>query len=72
MKVVVRSHLTWRQDLSGELHLASGVTVGQLVQSFNLLWGEDAMVVVNNQMVDESYELQEGDQVELLVPLVGG
>jgi sulfur carrier protein ThiS len=72
VKIRVRSHLPWRPELNGEHDLPQAMTVGDFIASLNLVWGEDAMVVVNDQMVKEEYTLQNEDQVELLVPLVGG
>ncbi|MDQ0338053.1 sulfur carrier protein ThiS [Caldalkalibacillus uzonensis] len=72
MKVQVRSHLHWRPELSGEHELQEPVTIKTFVENLNIAWNRDVLIVVNEQIAEENYVLQDGDRIDLLVPLVGG
>ncbi|OIJ11560.1 hypothetical protein BKP35_11475 [Anaerobacillus arseniciselenatis] len=73
MKVKVTSFIPYIEDISGEYELNNEVTIEKLVNSLGLKWDHDALVVVNRVIVtDKALNLNDGDQVELLIPISGG
>lgn len=72
MRVSVISFISWKQDLTGDYQLDEPTNIVDFVQSLQLSWDQDALVVVNNSIIDQDYVLQDGDQVHLLLPILGG
>ena len=73
MVIKVVSFIPYLEDISNEYHLEEQVTVEQFVNSIGIKWDDDALVVLNRVIVtDKALKLNDGDQVELLIPLSGG
>ena len=72
MKIHVISYISWRADLTREYVLDKPVNIVHFIQSLELSWNQDALVVVNDKIVNQDYLIQEGDRIHLLLPILGG
>ena len=73
MVIKVTSFIPYLENISSEYHLEEQVTIEQFINSLDLKWDDDAIVVVNRVIVtDKTLSLYDGDQVELLIPISGG
>ncbi|WP_167577545.1 MoaD/ThiS family protein [Ammoniphilus sp. YIM 78166] len=58
--------------MTGAYELTEPKTIQDFVESLGLTWNSDSLVVVNGIIVEEYYELKDGDNVQLLIPILGG
>ena len=73
MVIKVTSFIPYLENISSEYHLNEQLTIEQFVNSLGIGWDDDVLVVVNRAIVTErKIKLNDGDQVELLIPLSGG
>jgi sulfur carrier protein ThiS len=72
MKIYVTSYISWRSDLTKEYALEKPINIVHFIESLKLTWNQDALVVVNDQIVNQDYLIQEGDRIHLLLPILGG
>ncbi|WNF38552.1 MoaD/ThiS family protein [Bacillaceae bacterium IKA-2] len=73
MVIKVISYIPYLENISNEYYLEQTITVEQFINSIGVKWDDDALVVVNRVIVsDNSMTLNDGDQLELLIPLSGG
>jgi sulfur carrier protein ThiS len=72
MNIEVTSNLFGKTDLTGPYKLTEPTTIGAFTQSLGIKWDHEALIVVNDFIVEENYELKEGDHIYLLTPIVGG
>jgi sulfur carrier protein ThiS len=72
MKIHVTSYISWRSDLTKEYTLDKPINIVHFIESLQLTWNQDALVVVNDQIVNQDYLIQEGDRIHLLLPILGG
>lgn len=72
MNVEVTSNIFGKTDLTGSYKLTEQTTIGKFTQSLGVKWDHEALIVVNDFIVEEHYELNEGDHIYLLTPIVGG
>ena len=77
MHVTVRSYGYWRAILPGgrdraEFQIASGTSVGTLLELAGVKEADYVLVAVNANQVDERYALQERDHVAIFCPVEGG
>lgn len=72
MIVKVSSHLYWKKDISGEYEMEGSTSIVDFLATFDLQWDHEALIVVNDVIVDEHYQLQDGDFVHILTPIFGG
>ncbi len=54
-----------------DVEIAKALTIGELLLKLGLSRGEVLVMQVNGSPVDETYRLQDGDELRLL-PIVGG
>ncbi|MBO8171321.1 MAG: MoaD/ThiS family protein [Bacillaceae bacterium] len=64
--------IPWRSELTGDHQIPDGMTIREFVEEKEIAWDQEALVTVNDRIVQESYVLKEGDHIYLLVPVVGG
>lgn len=72
MNVKVTSNIYGKTDLTGEYTIEQGTTIVDFTESLKVKWDDEALIVVNNQIVDGDYVLQEADNIYFLTPIVGG
>jgi sulfur carrier protein ThiS len=72
MIVQVISMIPWREDLTKEISIKETTNIVSFIESMNLKWDMDALVVVNNVIVTDDYQVQDGDLIHLLLPILGG
>jgi sulfur carrier protein ThiS len=73
MVIKVISYIPYLENISNEYYLEQPITVEEFINSIGVNWDDDALVVVNRVIVsDNSMTLNDGDQLELLIPLSGG
>ncbi|OIJ12562.1 hypothetical protein BKP37_14140 [Anaerobacillus alkalilacustris] len=73
MVINVISFIPYLKNISRDYHLEHEVTLGEFIQSLGIKWDDDVLIVVNRVIVSEqSILLNDGDQIELLIPLSGG
>jgi molybdopterin converting factor small subunit len=72
MRVKVTSNIPGKTDVAGEYSIGQAVSIAIFVESLGLVWNLDALVVVNEAIVDQDYVLQDGDEIHLLIPILGG
>lgn len=73
MVIKVISYIPYLENINSEYDLKQPITVEQFINSLGVKWDDDALIVVNRVIVnDRSMELNDGDQLELLIPLSGG
>ncbi len=73
MVIKVISYIPYLENISNEYYLEQQVTVEEFINSLGIQWDDDALVVVNKVIViDRLMKLNDGDMVELLIPLSGG
>lgn len=72
MKVKVTSHIVDKTDVSGEYHLPDNMNIVAFMEQLQIKWDYEALVVINGEIIDEHYFLQDGDNIFLLTPIYGG
>lgn len=72
MKITVVSNLFKRTDLTGEYEIEPKTTIEKFALTIDISWDNEALIVVNNKIVERDYLLQENDEVFLLTPIMGG
>lgn len=73
MVIKVISYIPYLENISNEYHLEQQVTVNEFINCLGIRWDDDALVVVNRVIVNDKFmKLNNGDQLELLIPLSGG
>ncbi|MCT8139188.1 hypothetical protein H1D32_16640 [Anaerobacillus sp. CMMVII] len=73
MIIRVQSFIPYLENIKNEYHIEKQVSIKQFTDSLGVKWDEDALVVVNRTIcLDHSFMLNDGDLVELLIPLSGG
>jgi len=72
MKVKVISYLYGKTDISGDYEIPNCCTIMSFLKKLGVSWDHEALIVVNDVIVDETYELQNEDEVFLLTPIYGG
>lgn len=73
MVIKVQSFIPYVENIKTEYHLEKQVTIQHFTHMLGLSWDEDALVVVNKTIcVDPSVLLEDGDVVQLLIPISGG
>ncbi|RXI97794.1 hypothetical protein DS745_15620 [Anaerobacillus alkaliphilus] len=73
MIVKVVSFIPYLDIIQEEYYLEQTLSIGEFLVTLGLKWDEDALVVVNRVICsDEAKKLQDGDVIELLIPLSGG
>lgn len=72
ISVKLTSYLYGRTELSGDYAIPSNTTIVDFAHSFEIAWDQEALIVVNDQIVERDYVLREGDHIFFLSPLVGG
>ena len=73
MVIKVISYIPYLENIRNEYHLEHQITVEEFVNSLGINWDDDVLVVVNRAIVtNHSMKLNDGDQIELLIPLSGG
>lgn len=72
MKVKVISYIPGKQHISGEHHLEETAEIASFVTNLGVIWNHEALVMVNQGIVNEGYQLQNGDKIYLLIPILGG
>ncbi|MDQ0254689.1 molybdopterin converting factor small subunit [Evansella vedderi] len=73
MIIKVVSFIPYLENINGEYQLEKEATIEKFVNSLGIKWDDDALVVVNNTIVkDRTMLLNDGDFVQLLIPLSGG
>lgn len=68
----VTSFIFDKTNLTGSYELTDPKTIQDFVESLGLKWNSDSLVVVNGIIVEEYYELKDGDKIQLLIPILGG
>ncbi len=74
-QIVIRvvSYIPYLEDTSKEYFVEQNLAIGEFVTSLGIKWDEDALVVINRFICNsELVILQDGDVIELLIPLSGG
>ncbi len=71
MEVKVTSNIFGKTDLSGNYQTAAK-TLEQFLQEINVKWNHEALIAVNEEIVDANYSLLDGDHILLLTPIYGG
>lgn len=56
----------------GELEIASGTTLAQLLELFRISKGLFMLIAVNGSVLEETYVLCEGDIIQFAPPIAGG
>jgi len=75
MRIRVRAHghlARYLQEDAAELVLPPGSRVGDVLATLDISWGEVGVIAVNGRLGDEEMVLNDGDELEMLVPLGGG
>ena len=73
MVIKVTSFIPYLENIRSEYRLNEQLTIEQFVNSLGIRWDDDVLVVINRAIVTErQIKLNDGDQVELLIPLSGG
>jgi len=73
MVIKVISYIPYLENISNEYHIEQQVTVEEFINSLSIKWDDDVLIVVNRVIVsDKSMNLNDGDKLELLIPLSGG
>jgi sulfur carrier protein ThiS len=72
MQVKVTSNLFGKTDLTGVYKIAAPQTIEQFLNNINIKWEHEALIVVNEQIVEQDYSLMEGDHIYMLTPIYGG
>ncbi|MCD8509710.1 MAG: MoaD/ThiS family protein [Bacillus sp. (in: Bacteria)] len=71
--ISVVSFIPYLENVQREYKLSTPVTIEEFVLTLGIRWDDDALVVVNENIVtDRELELKDGDSVHLLLPLSGG
>lgn len=73
MVIKVISYIPYLENINNQYHLEQQVTVEEFINSLGVKWDDDALVVVNRVIVNDKFmKLNDGDHLELLIPLSGG
>ena len=73
MKITVISHIPYLNDLKNEYIFDNSTTVEEFINSLEVKWDDDVLIVVNKVIITDKYiKLKDGDMIELLIPLSGG
>lgn len=73
MVIKVVSFIPYLENIRNEYHLEQPLTVEEFINLLGVKWDDDALIVVNRVIVnDKSMKLNDGDQLELLIPISGG
>lgn len=71
--VNVVSFIPYLDNLQKEYTLKPPVTIEKFILTLGIRWDDDALVVVNENIVtNRTLLLEDGDTVQLLIPLSGG
>lgn len=73
MKIKVVSFIPYLEDINKVYEIKGDVSVENFVLSLGIKWDDDALVVVNSTIATDPFMLlEDGDVVQLLLPLSGG
>ncbi|MCF6094920.1 MoaD/ThiS family protein [Microaerobacter geothermalis] len=72
MHVKVTSYIPWRQDLHGLFPIVENQTIKDFVETHGIVWDSEALVAVNDKIAHADDVLNNGDQIDLLLPVIGG
>ncbi|MEW9670631.1 MoaD/ThiS family protein [Ammoniphilus sp. 3BR4] len=72
MKVKVVSNIIGKTELTGEYELAGPQRISAFMETLGVAWDHEALVVVNNHIINEDYLVQDQDEIHLLIPIFGG
>lgn len=73
MVIKVISYIPYLENISNEYLIEQQVTIEEFINSLGVKWDDNALIVVNRVIAcDNSMKLNDGDQLELLIPISGG
>lgn len=72
MRVKVISYIPGKQNITGEYQLAAPMGIVSFINGLGVIWNHEALVMVNQGIVNDEYQLLDGDEIHLLIPILGG